>query len=132
MNKGPIIIFDAICVLCSFNAQFILKYDKAHYFRLASMQGAIGTALYQKFDMNPNDPDTLIIVNGARIITDSDAVIYIYGNLGWPWRIMAICKIIPKFIRDPIYRFIARNRYRIFGKRETCWMPAPADRDRIL
>lgn len=132
MNKGPIIIFDAICVLCSFNAQFILKYDKAHYFRLASMQGEIGTALYQKFDMNPNDPDTLIIVDGERIITDSDAVIYIYCNLGWPWRIMAICKIIPKFIRDPIYRFIARNRYRIFGKRETCWMPAPADRDRIL
>ena len=132
MSKEPIIVFDAMCVLCSYNTQFILKYDKDHYFKLASMQGAVGTSLYQKFDMDPNDPDTLIIVEGDDIKTDSDAVIFIYSKLGWPWRIMVFFSIIPRFIRDPIYRFIARNRYRIFGHRNECWLPKPEDAKRIL
>lgn len=132
MSKGPIIIFDAICVLCSYNAQFILDHDKAHFFRLASMQGETGTMLYKKFGMDPNDPDSLIIVDGDNVMTDSDAVIFIYSNLGWPWRIMAIGKIIPRSIRDPIYRAIARNRYPIFGRRETCWIPSQKDAARIL
>lgn len=109
-----------------------MKYDKDHYFKLASMQGEVGTALYQKFDMDPNDPDTLIIVDGDSIITDSDAVLYIYSHLGWPWRIMSVFSIVPRFIRDPIYRFIARNRYHIFGKRDECWLPSPEDKGRIL
>lgn len=132
MSKEPIIVFDAMCVLCSYNAQFILKYDKDHYFKLASMQGTVGSALYQKFDMDPNDPDTLIIVDGDDIKTDSDAVIFIYSKLGWPWRIMALFSIIPRSIRDPIYRLIARNRYRIFGQRNECWLPKPEDVKRIL
>lgn len=132
MSKEPIIVFDAMCVLCSYNAQFILKYDKDHYFKLASMQGVVGTALYQKFGMDPNDPDTLIIVDGDKVIKDSDAVIFIYSNLGWPWRIMALFSVVPRFMRDPIYRFIARNRYRLFGKREECWIPKSEDMKRIL
>lgn len=130
--EHPIILFDNMCVLCSINAQFILKYDKKHHFKLASMQGDVGANLYRKFGMDPNDPDTLIIVDGDEVIKNSDAVLSIYSSIGWPWKIMAIFKIIPRFLRDPIYLFIARNRYNIFGKRETCWMPSAADKKRVL
>ena len=127
-----IIVFDAMCVLCSANAQFVLRRDKRHHFNLASMQGDLGAALYRKFDIDPDDPESIIVVQGEHALKDSDAVLAIYSGLGWPWRIISIFKIIPRPLRDSIYRLIARNRYRIFGKRDTCWMPLPEDRARIL
>ena len=122
-EQNPIIVFDAMCVLCSANAQFVLKHDRKHHFRLTSMQSETGAALYRRFGMDPADPDSLIIVAGDELQRDSDAVLTIYSALGWPWRAMAIFRLVPRALRDPLYRFIARNRYRIFGQRETCWMP---------
>jgi predicted DCC family thiol-disulfide oxidoreductase YuxK len=131
-NKGPIILFDAMCVLCSANAQFILRHDRVGRFRLASMQGTVGAALYQRFDIDPTNPETLIIVTGDTILRNSDAVIAIYAGLGWPWRAAAVLRIIPSVVRDPLYRWVARNRYRIFGKRDVCWVPHPDFADRVL
>ena len=131
-NAGPIIVFDAMCVLCSANAQFILSHDKSGKFRLASMQGAVGTALFDKFGIDPNDPDTIIVVDGDKVWRNSDAVLAIYSGLGWPWRIAKIFTIVPRWLRDPIYRLIATNRYKIFGKRETCWLPSPEQAKRVL
>ena len=74
----------------------------------------------------------MIIVEGARVRQDSDAVLSIYETLGFPWKAATILRIIPSFLRDPVYRWIARNRYRIFGKRPSCWMAPPEYRDRIL
>jgi predicted DCC family thiol-disulfide oxidoreductase YuxK len=129
---GPIILFDAECVLCSANAHFVLKYDKARHFWLASMQGEIGAALFRQNGLDPADPTSILVVNGAEVHKDSDAVLRIYAGLGYPWRIMAMFRLVPRLIRDPIYRLVARNRYRWFGKRETCWLP-PADmRARVL
>ncbi|MEO1043940.1 MAG: DCC1-like thiol-disulfide oxidoreductase family protein [Pseudomonadota bacterium] len=129
---GPIIVFDAMCVLCSVNARFVLKYDKRHHFYLASMQNSVGETLYRRNGIDPANPETLILVNGDTVLRDSDAVLAIYTGLGWPWRAFGIFKLVPKFLRDPLYRFIARNRYRIFGQRETCWMPSPEQRARVL
>ncbi len=131
-QDGPIILFDAECVLCSANAQFVLKHDKAGYFRLASMQGQIGAEIYRKHGMDPLDPSTMLVVEGDRVRQDSDAVLSIYGALGLPWRLFAILRIVPAFIRDPIYRYVARNRYRVFGKRTSCWVAPPEYRDRVL
>ncbi|HEX7782852.1 MAG TPA: thiol-disulfide oxidoreductase DCC family protein [Sphingobium sp.] len=129
---GPVIVFDALCVLCSANAQFVLRYDRRGYFRLASMQGEIGAALYKRAGIDPENPDTLILVDGDHVLRDSDAVLAIYAALGWPWRMLAALSLIPRGVRDPIYRWIARNRYRIFGRRDTCWLPNPQDTGRIL
>ncbi|KQQ81905.1 thiol-disulfide oxidoreductase DCC family protein [Aureimonas sp. Leaf324] len=129
---GPIILFDAECVLCSANAQFVLDHDKAGRFRLASMQGDVGQALYRRHGMDPNDPSTMIIVEGDRLRRDSDAVLSIYETIGFPWKLMGVFRVVPRPIRDAVYRVIARNRYRLFGKRETCWVPAPEYRGRIL
>lgn len=131
-HHGPIILFDAECVLCSVNAQFVLRHDKAGYFRLASMQGAVGTEIYRRHGMDPKNPVSLLVVDGERVRQDSDGVLAIYEALGMPWRLLGMLRIIPAFLRDPVYRFVARNRYRWFGKRAQCWVAPPEYRDRIL
>ena len=132
LAEGPIIVFDAICVLCSANAQFVLQHDRTGVFRLASMQGEIGAALYRASGIDPHNPDTLIVVDGDAVLRDSDAVLAIYGRLGWPWKATLTFKLVPHRLRDPLYRWVARNRYRIFGRRESCWMPGPEHASRIL
>ncbi len=129
---GPIIVFDAECILCSANAQFVLRHDHARRFRLASMQNAVGASLYCRFGIDPADPESMIVVEGDRLFKDSDAVLAIYAGLGWPWKAFAALRFIPRFLRDPAYRWLARNRYRIFGRREACWVPSPYDADRVL
>lgn len=127
----PVIVFDALCVLCAANAQFVLRHDRDRRFRLASMQAPLGAALYRRHGIDPADPDTLLLIERGRVLRDSDAVLAIYAGCGWPWRAASSLRMIPRAMRDPIYRWIARHRYRIFGKRETCWMPSPEDRDRV-
>lgn len=131
-SAHPIILFDGMCVLCSANAQFVLKHDKSGHFRLASMQSEAGAALYRRFGIDPADPETMILVTGDEALRDSDAVLAIYRGLGWPWKAAGIFAIVPRALRDPIYRWMARNRYRLFGRRETCWLPTPDQAGRIL
>ena len=131
-GEQPIIVFDAECVLCSANAQFVLRYDRKGLFRLASMQGEIGTALYRRFGIDPNEPETLIVVTGNTALRDSAAVFAIWSGLGWPWRALTVLRFVPLTLRDTIYRLVARHRYRLFGKRETCWVPSAEQSDRVL
>ena len=128
----PVILFDAQCVLCSANAQFILRHDRRRRFRLAAMQGPVGAALFRAHGIDPADPDTMLLVENGRARRDSDAVIAIWEGLGWPWRAAAAFRLVPGPIRDAVYLLVARNRYRLFGRRETCWLPDPADRSRLL
>lgn len=130
--EAATIVFDARCVLCSANAQFILKHDRTRRFRLASMQEPVGAELYRRHGIDPADPDTLILVRGDTALRNSDAVLAIYEGLGWPWRAAAILRLVPRFVRDPVYRLVARNRYRWFGRRETCWLPRPEHADRVV
>jgi predicted DCC family thiol-disulfide oxidoreductase YuxK len=126
------VLFDAQCVLCSANAQFILKHDKASRFHLAPMQGDVGKALFRRHGLDPADPTSILVVEGLGARKDSDAVIAIYEGLGFPWRLASLLRIIPRLARDPIYRLVARHRYRLFGKRPSCWLPAERFRSRLL
>jgi predicted DCC family thiol-disulfide oxidoreductase YuxK len=128
----PIIVFDAECLLCSANAQFVLNHDRRGRFLLASMQGEAGTALYRRFRIDPSDPDTLIVVEGDRVRRDSDAILAIWAGLGWPWYAATVFRLVPRGLRDFVYRGVARNRYRLFGRRDTCWLPDPSFQDRLL
>ena len=134
MTQGdhPIILFDAECVLCSANARFILRYDTLARFRFVSMQGEFGTQLCREHGLDPRDPDTIILVENGAARRDSDAVLAIYEGLGWPWRAARVLRIVPRAFRDRLYRLVASNRYRLFGKRETCWIPPEQFRDRLL
>lgn len=131
-EPGPIILFDAQCVLCSANAQFILKHDRRARYRLASMQGEVGAMLFRQHGVDPANPDTILMIDGETVLRDSDAVIAIYTGLGWPWRMAGLARLAPKALRDPIYRWVARNRYRLFGKREACWVPTTEYAARVL
>lgn len=131
-EERPIIVFDAECLLCSANAQFVLNHDRRGRFLLASMQGEVGTSLYRRFGIDPTDPDTLIVVEGDRVRRDSDAILAIWAGLGWPWRAGTAFRLVPRGLRDSLYRSVARNRYRLFGRRDTCWLPDPTFRDRML
>lgn len=131
-STRPIILFDAECILCSANAQFVLKHDKTGHFRLASMQSDIGAAIYQQHGMDPRNPNSILVIESDCVRQDSDAVMRIYEGLGLPWRLFGALRIVPLFVRDSVYRWIARNRYRLFGKRATCWVAPPEYRDRLL
>jgi predicted DCC family thiol-disulfide oxidoreductase YuxK len=131
-SGGPVILFDAECVLCSANAQFVLKHDKVGRFRLASMQSNVGAAIYRRHGMDPKDPISILVIEGDRMRRDSDAVLSIYEGLGLPWRLFGVLRIVPTFLRDPLYRWVARNRYRVFGKRQTCWVAPREYRGRLL
>lgn len=130
--SGPIIVFDGECVLCSANAQFVLKYDRAGRFRLAAMQGEAGAALMARHGINPADPETFIVVDGDKVTRNSDAALMIAAGMGWPWKAAKVFWIIPRGLRDAIYGLVARKRYRIFGRRETCWMPDAKQAERVL
>ncbi|MEO0499177.1 MAG: DCC1-like thiol-disulfide oxidoreductase family protein [Pseudomonadota bacterium] len=127
-----IVVFDAECVLCSANAKFILTHDREGRFRLASVQSDIGQSIYRRHDMDPEDPVSMIVIENGTLRTDSDGVIAIFANLGLPWSAARMAKIVPHALRDRTYRFIARNRYRLFGKRDSCWVAPPEYRARIL
>ena len=127
-----VIVFDAQCVLCSANARLILRRDRRKLFQLASMQSEAGAALLRANGLDPDNPDTIIVVDGERVLRNSDAVLHIYQRLGWPWRALGAAAIVPRPLRDAVYRLVARNRYRWFGKLDQCWVPDAADRDRLL
>ena len=132
LPEGPIVLFDAECVLCSANAQFILRHDRRRRFHLASMQSDVGAALFRAHGIDPADPATMLVIEDGKARKDSDAVLSIYEGLGMPWRLAAVLRLVPAALRDPVYHSVARNRYRIFGKRETCWVPSEPYRDRLL
>lgn len=131
MNR-LVIVFDAKCVLCSANARFVLRHDRRGHFLLASMQGETGAALFRRFGIDPDDPDTLIVATEDHAFRDSDAILAIWRGLGWPWRGLGALAVVPRRHRDRAYRWVARNRYRLFGRRETCWVPTAAQRERVL
>jgi predicted DCC family thiol-disulfide oxidoreductase YuxK len=133
MNGGQkVILFDGHCVLCSANARFVLRHDRRRRFRLAAAQSEAGEALQARHRLNRDALETIAVIDGGEVLTESDAVIAIAAGLGWPWRAAAAARLVPHVLRDPLYRWIARNRYRWFGRRETCWRPDPADADRML
>jgi predicted DCC family thiol-disulfide oxidoreductase YuxK len=132
MTAHPIILFDSLCVLCSAHARFVIEHDREGRFRLAAMQSEIGAALYRRFGIDPDDPDTLILVEGETALRDSDAVIAIWRGLGGPWRLAVLACLVPRPLRDRLYRWVARHRYGLFGRRDACWRPPAHLRDRLL
>lgn len=129
---SPVIVFDGDCVLCSASARFVLRHDRRKRFRLAAMQSPAGAALSRQHGIDPNDPQTILLVQGDHALRDSSAVLAIAGGLGFPWSLFLLLRIVPRGLRDSLYRLVARNRYRLFGRRPQCFVAAPQDRDRIL
>lgn len=131
-DDRPILIFDGNCVLCSSFAQFILRHDKAHRFRLMAAQTALGAALYRHFGLDPSDYETNILIEDGRAWLKSEGSIRVFEYLGWPWSLVAVGRLLPRAARDWLYEIIARNRLRWFGIRASCFQPDPSQADRFL
>ena len=129
------ILFDGVCNLCNGFVQFVIPHDASGHFRFAALQSAAGQALlttYGQPHLAATDPDSVVLVEGGRVYTHSTAVLRIAGHLGGRWRVAAVGWLLPRPWRDVLYRFVARHRYRWFGRQESCWLPTPALRARFL
>jgi predicted DCC family thiol-disulfide oxidoreductase YuxK len=131
-DDKPIIIFDGKCVACSVFARFVLRTDREARFRLAAAQSTIGDALYRHFGLDPVRYETFILLQQGRAYLRSEAAIRIVAGLGGPWRLAALGRVLPLPLRDRLYDFIARNRLRWFGARQTCYRPDPSQADRFI
>lgn len=127
-----IVVFDAHCLLCSGSVQFLLRHDKQQQLRFATIQSDSGRELLSGAGIDALDPNSFLLVDGSKNWTETAAVLRVANALGWPWRLAWIAWLIPYPLRDAIYRWIARNRYRWFGRREVCFLPDPDDADRFI
>jgi len=117
--KQPIILFDGFCNLCNGTVDFLIKKDRKKQFQFIPLQSETGKGLTRKFQI-PQETESVILINFNVAFLESDAVVEIAGMLNYPWKLGAIARFIPGKIRNKLYQLIAKNRYRWFGKRETC------------
>ena len=129
---SAIVVFDGVCVLCSGWVGFLLRHDRARQFRFAAMQGEAGRRLLDAHGLDPDDPMSFLLLDASGARTDSDAIIAVLARLGGGWRVARVLRWVPRRLRDPLYRRLARNRYRWFGRREACYLPSAVERDRFL
>lgn len=124
-KHNHIVLFDGVCNLCQSSVQFLLKHDKKGVLRYASLQSKFGRELLQKYQhqVDTNKIDSIVFVSDGRAYIESAAALEIAGFLDYPFNFLQIFWFFPKFIRNPIYRWVARNRYKWFGKEETCMLP---------
>jgi len=131
-DDHPIIVFDGYCALCSGWAQFVLRHDSAGKYRLLPAQSPLGRAIYVHYGLHPDDYETNILIENGVAWFKSEGSIRMAEGLGFPWSLAAAFRILPVGWRDRLYAFIARNRLKFFGKRESCYRPDAQDRHRFL
>jgi predicted DCC family thiol-disulfide oxidoreductase YuxK len=134
INQWPdddVILYDGVCVFCSRWVRFVASRDAKQRFRFTAIQSGYGTRLAQAFGINPDDPDTNAVIHGGKAFFKSDAALTVLGALpGWEW--VRVLRQVPRPLRDAVYNLVARNRYRIFGKYEACFVPDAELRARVM
>ncbi|MNU99123.1 hypothetical protein D3C71_892470 [compost metagenome] len=131
-TESAVIVFDGVCALCSRWVRFLLRFDRKGRYRFAAMQGEQGRRLLEAHGLDPDDPLSFLLVEGGTAYTDTDAIVRVISGLGGVWRLAGVARWLPKALRDRGYRWLARNRYRWFGRHETCFLPTLEQRGRFL
>lgn len=136
MNLPPnkkIILFDGVCNLCNSSVQFVIKHDKKDVFRFVALQSDLGQEILEHIGINPKNIDSIILYEpGVAYYYKSKAALEIAKNLGGFWHFGTIFKIIPTGIRDQLYDYIAKNRYKWYGKKESCMIPTAELKSKFL
>lgn len=132
MKSSKIVLFDGICNLCNSSVQLIIENDSKNLFQFASLQSDFG----QKFLQENNLPDetfkSLVLIDGENFFTKSEAALRIGKELDGLYKVLRIFLWTPKFIRDFVYDYIAKNRYKWYGKRDSCWIPTDELKQKFL
>ena len=137
-GSNPIILYDGVCGLCNRLVKFLLKHDKDGRLRFASLQSEFAEKVLRRHGFDAKDLDTVHVVEnydqpGERVLQRSDAILRAGRELGGFWGTSSsVAKVVPRPIRDLVYRFVATNRYSVFGKYDTCMLPDPNQRSRFL
>jgi predicted DCC family thiol-disulfide oxidoreductase YuxK len=127
-----ILLFDGVCQFCNDTVQFIIRHDKQETFKFAALHSAIGQELLKKHSLPTNDLQSVVLIKNQSAYTRSTAELHIFLGLGGWWSILYLFVLMPRPIRDGIYNFIAKNRYKWFGKKEECMVPSQEIRKRFL
>lgn len=130
-SMKKIVLFDGICNFCNQSVQFIIRRDPKQHFQFASLQSNMGEKLKKELQI-PHHLDSLIVIEENRYYTKSTAALKIARHLQSPFRLFYVLIVVPKPIRDIVYQWIAKNRYKWFGKRSSCMIPNATDRKRFL
>jgi predicted DCC family thiol-disulfide oxidoreductase YuxK len=126
-----IVLFDGVCNLCNRSVDFIIRNEKSDKLQFASLQSAVGKSIVSKSGLDET-PDSVMLYVDGKLLMRSDAVLAISTYLKRPYAYGTILKYVPKILRDSVYNLIAKNRYRWFGKKETCRVPSADERERFL
>lgn len=132
MDGNPIILFDGVCNFCSGVVNFIIERDTKGVFRFAPLQSDAGERILEHFNLAGEDFDTFVLVEGEESYIKSTAALRMCRLLGGFWKLLYVFMVIPVPVRDAVYDYIARNRYKWFGKKEECMVPGPEVRRRFL
>jgi predicted DCC family thiol-disulfide oxidoreductase YuxK len=130
-DEHPVVLFDGVCNLCHWAVRFIIRRDMKATFRFAALQSSAGAALLNGRQCEPL-PDSIVLIEGDRMSIQSTAILRVMRCMPMPWLMMYVLIAIPRPIRDWLYAWVARNRYRWFGKQEACMVPTPELRARFL
>lgn len=125
---AQIIFFDGVCNLCNTSVDFIINRDRRRLFRFASLQSDFAKELLSARQVDVSTMSTIVLLKNDRFYYRSNAALEIARGLNFPWPLMYGFKIVPRFIRDWVYDTVSRNRYRWFGKRDTCRVPTPEEK----
>jgi predicted DCC family thiol-disulfide oxidoreductase YuxK len=129
---NPVILFDGVCNLCNSAINFVLRHDKKGIFRFASLQSEAGKQLLAAHHLDSKELNSFFLVDKGKVYKKSAAALRVMNYFAWYWKELQILRIVPYFLRDAIYDFIAANRYKWFGKRNECMVPTPELQERFL
>ena len=129
-----LILFDGVCNLCNSSVLYVIKRDKKNIFLFTPLQSEVGKQIIRKFGIDTSQVDSIILYNPSKEVIDykSTAALKVASNLGFPTNILSVFIIIPNVIRNLVYDFIAKNRYKWYGKKESCMIPTPELKSKFL
>ncbi len=131
-NDTAIILFDGVCNFCNASVNFIIAHDKKNHFKFAAIQSKIGEGLLKKYNIDESITDSAVLIENNKSYIKSAAVLRITKHLNGLYPLLYLLIIIPPFIRDGVYDFISRNRYKWFGKKESCMIPTDEMKSKFI
>lgn len=131
-DQKSILLFDGICNLCNASVQFILKRDPKEQFIFASLQSDAAKNILLQYNLKNYSLNSLVLIEEGQLFQKSTAVLKICRHLNWPWKLFYVFKLLPKFLRDKVYEFMAKRRYRWFGKKDSCVLMIPEYKNRFI
>lgn len=132
MEINNVILFDGVCNFCNSSINFVIERDKNKKFKFAPLQSAAGEKIQKQFNIDTTQLESVLLIKDGKILSKSTAALYVAKDLSGMWTLIFGFIIIPPFIRNAVYNYIAKNRYKWFGKMDSCMIPTPDIKSRFL